>query len=350
MGLRKPDVPPTPTALFAYPAGDWRPLWACLSQLPEPPTSCQRIRTIFIPLTQEEFNEAGRRRGKSHFSELLRVYCWSGISHSWSHGALPRAAQALAPKGLPRTEELKGYCMPTNDTPDLSPCHPPNSQPPRKTCTMTPTSQMRRIRPRSHTTFWRAPHPSDKMRDRKLSGAGGETRKGPRSRRAGRGWHKMSQRKAQYGEGFQVEVALSRALKDRRDRGRSRRAPRPRQAESPVSRGKEARRHLPGWAGRSMARAAERGQDPLGRGRSRGLLPVSPGLGPPQTGELLRAGRASSGLGLGTHRARNQEVAGGRALGGAQAGRRPTFQLGRVCQASLLGPHESGDRSHPSSP
>lgn len=177
MGLRKPDVPPTPTALFAYPAGDWRPLWACLSQLPEPPTSCQRIRTIFIPLTQEEFNEAGRRRGKSHFSELLRAYCWSGISHSWSHGALPRAAQALAPKGLqePRTEELKGYCMPTDDTPGLSPCHPPNSQPPRKTCTMTPTSQMRRIRPRSHTTFWRAPHPSDKMRGGKLSGAGGDS-------------------------------------------------------------------------------------------------------------------------------------------------------------------------------
>lgn len=113
MGLRKP---------VCLSAGDWRLLWACLPQLPEPPTSCQRIRTIFIPLTQEEFNEAGRR-GKSHFSELLRAYCWSGISHSWSHGALPRAAQALGPKGLqaPRTEALKGYYLPTDNMPGLSP-------------------------------------------------------------------------------------------------------------------------------------------------------------------------------------------------------------------------------------
>ena len=147
-----------------------------------------------------------------------------------------------------------------------------------------------------------------------------------------------------------MEVALSRALKDGQDRDVTRRAPRPRQAEKPVSRGEEARRYLPGWEGRSVARAAERGQDPLGRGCSRGLLPVSQGLGPPQTGELLRARQASSGPGLGIHRARNQEVAGGQALGGAQAGRRPTFQLDRICQASLLGPHESGDRSRPSSP
>lgn len=147
-----------------------------------------------------------------------------------------------------------------------------------------------------------------------------------------------------------MEVALSRALKDGQDWNVSRRASRPRQAEKPVSRGEEARRYLPGWEGISVARAAERGQDPLGRGRSRGLLPVSQGLGPPQTGELLRARQASSGPGLGIHRARNQEVAGGQALGGAQAGRRPTFQLDRICQASLLGPHESGDRSRPSSP
>lgn len=147
-----------------------------------------------------------------------------------------------------------------------------------------------------------------------------------------------------------MEVALSRALKDGQDRDGSRRVPSPCQAENPMCRGEEARRYLPGWAGRSVARAAERGRDPLGRGCSRGLLPVSPGLGPPQTGELLRAGQASSGPGLGIHRVRNQEVAGGQALGGAQAGRRPAFHLDRICQASLLGPHESGDRSHPSSP
>lgn len=47
----------------------------------------------------------------------------------------------------------------------------------------------------------------------------------------------MSQMKAQDGEGFQMEVALSRALKDGQDRDGSRRAPRPHQAENPVSRG-----------------------------------------------------------------------------------------------------------------
>lgn len=60
--------------------------------------------------------------GKSHFSELLRAYCWSGISHSWSHGAVPGAAQALDPKGLqaPRTAEPKAHCLHTDCAPGVS--------------------------------------------------------------------------------------------------------------------------------------------------------------------------------------------------------------------------------------
>ena len=59
---------------------------------------------------------------KSHLSELLRAYCWSGIRHSWSHGAVPGAAQALDPKGprAPRTEEPKGHCLHTHCAPGTS--------------------------------------------------------------------------------------------------------------------------------------------------------------------------------------------------------------------------------------
>lgn len=40
---------------------DHRQLWASLTQFPETPTSCQGIKTILLPLTQEQFNEAARR-------------------------------------------------------------------------------------------------------------------------------------------------------------------------------------------------------------------------------------------------------------------------------------------------
>lgn len=110
--------------------------------LPEPPTSCQRIRTILTLLTQEESNEAARRI-KSHFSELLRAYCWSGISHSWSHGA-------LAPKGLqaPRREEPEDHCLHTYYVPATSTCTCLTSQPPHKADIITPMPQTRRLRPK----------------------------------------------------------------------------------------------------------------------------------------------------------------------------------------------------------
>lgn len=63
--------------------------------------SCQRIKTILIPFTQEELNEATEERGgKAHFSQHQGADCQGGISHSWSHGVMSKAAQAWELNGL----------------------------------------------------------------------------------------------------------------------------------------------------------------------------------------------------------------------------------------------------------
>lgn len=87
-------VPPSALLPASSPAGPSYPAFCSF-------TSCQRIRKTLIPLTQEELNEASEERGgKAHFTQPWRAYCQGGISHSWSHGAMFKAAQPWELKGL----------------------------------------------------------------------------------------------------------------------------------------------------------------------------------------------------------------------------------------------------------
>lgn len=324
---------PTPTPVSAGNRRPPRPV----SPSSLTPSSCQRIRTILIPLTQEELNEAARRR-----KEVLFLRASKSLLLGWNP-PFPESrgrAQGSPGSGFQRPVSTQGrgtkgsrlhtHLLCARPGQSGHPSHLAAASEGRYQYTYF-TGEEAQAQGHTAKPFLASPSPLwlalCKVRDRKLGGGeGGSTEASAATvpSEAGRREAEESPGRA----GPRVEVALSKALEGGQDRGGH-----GQEAEDPLEQRQGGRHHAPGWAGRSMAQCGERAE-PTEEGEqlcvfSRLTRPWSsaPKLGNPEGRAGLPPGL---GGGLGTHRVGGRP-AGRQVSGQAQAGRRPAFQPDRIC-------------------